>query len=300
MTQQEMFGKAVWLSPGSTTDTPYIRSVFTAKKAAKAVITLCGLGFFELYINGARIGDDLYGTLSTYYHANPNAPAEAKYGETLGSRIYCTQYDVTEAVQDGQNAVGVALGPGWYTSVDRYGDVKTCWKIEFFDAAGALIETVVSQNGKWAQGPVVECSFFKGETQDASLEIEGWSLPDFDDSAWNDCMAAEMPQTQYFLADCPTDRVIRKIKPTLVAENDRFRLYDAGENITGYAVVDCKSKTPVTIDVHYGEEQGYTVFDGQDGYVEAGENAMDTSLPTDSLLDPRHTYGQVSSFRTES
>ena len=55
MNQQEMFGNAKWLGFDGITRTPVVRASFDAGDTVKAEITICGLGYFELYINGRRV-----------------------------------------------------------------------------------------------------------------------------------------------------------------------------------------------------------------------------------------------------
>ena len=61
MTQQEMFGRAVWLGAEEckNTDAFVLRGHFTANGVKKATLRVLGLGFFHCYINGFRVGDDL-------------------------------------------------------------------------------------------------------------------------------------------------------------------------------------------------------------------------------------------------
>ena len=60
MNQQEMFGSAQWLGFDGKTRTPVVRASFTAAQTAKAEIVICGLGYFELYLNGQRVSEDLF------------------------------------------------------------------------------------------------------------------------------------------------------------------------------------------------------------------------------------------------
>ena len=59
MKHREIFGEAHWLSPRSSLDAALFRSEIEIKKQIKkAEITICGLGWFILYINGKRVGVD--------------------------------------------------------------------------------------------------------------------------------------------------------------------------------------------------------------------------------------------------
>ena len=72
---------------------------------------LCGLGMYELFINGQRIGDQVL------------APAPSDYRRTV---LY-NSFDVTKQVAGGNadNAIGVTLGNGrFYTMRQNYKPYK--------------------------------------------------------------------------------------------------------------------------------------------------------------------------------
>jgi alpha-L-rhamnosidase len=65
-----------------------------------AVLSICGLGVYELTMNGERVGDHVMDTAWTKYTTN-------------GSCLFST-FDVTAMAHIGENAVGVILGNGMY------------------------------------------------------------------------------------------------------------------------------------------------------------------------------------------
>ncbi|MCL1787511.1 MAG: alpha-L-rhamnosidase N-terminal domain-containing protein, partial [Defluviitaleaceae bacterium] len=77
---------------------PYIRKQFAVgKKVAKARMYMTGLGIYELFVNGARIGDEVF----------------APDCNTYDAWVQYQTYDITAALQTGENAVGVMLANGW-------------------------------------------------------------------------------------------------------------------------------------------------------------------------------------------
>jgi alpha-L-rhamnosidase len=71
----------------------YLRREFeTASPVKRATAYICGLGLYELYVNGHRIGDHVL------------APACSEYDK----RVFYVTYDVTDTIRDGHNAIGVA------------------------------------------------------------------------------------------------------------------------------------------------------------------------------------------------
>ena len=65
-------------------------------KSARAYI--CGLGYYELYINGNKVGDHVLD------------PAPSNYDK----QAYYVAYDVTENLSSGKNTLGIILGNGFY------------------------------------------------------------------------------------------------------------------------------------------------------------------------------------------
>lgn len=91
----------------------YLRTEFKtqAKEIKYATLHLCGLGMYELFINGQRIGDQVL------------APAPSDYRRTV---LY-NSFDVTKQVAGGNadNAIGVTLGNGrFYTMRQNYNLIR--------------------------------------------------------------------------------------------------------------------------------------------------------------------------------
>ena len=87
--------KAEWIRGGNL-----LRKEFSAdKKIKKSRVYISGLGYYELYINGDKIGNHVLD------------PAWTDFDQ----KIYYSVYDVTESVKKGKNAVGVMLGNGRYS-----------------------------------------------------------------------------------------------------------------------------------------------------------------------------------------
>lgn len=76
---------------------PYFRKTFEIDgEVKKSVITLTGLGFYELYVNGQRLTK---GILAPYI-SNPD------------DLVYYDEYDITECLVPGKNVLGIMLGNG--------------------------------------------------------------------------------------------------------------------------------------------------------------------------------------------
>ena len=103
---------------------PYLRKTFTLDfEPARAEITICGLGFFELYLNGKRVSDDLFVPANSHYHAYDDCFCAREFGEEMASRVYALRYDLAPYLQNGENELTAVVAPGWYF---RYGCCKLC------------------------------------------------------------------------------------------------------------------------------------------------------------------------------
>jgi alpha-L-rhamnosidase len=157
-------------------------------KSARAYVS--GLGFYELYVNGERIGDQVLD------------PGWTSYDKLV---MYST-YDITDELVKGENAVGVMLGTGRYAQkpaddlppymirfIELYGqpDKKLLLQLHVKYLDGS--EEVFVSDGTWKteKGPLVEDDLCNGEVYDARLERDGWSEPGYDDSSWMDASIAD-------------------------------------------------------------------------------------------------------------
>ncbi len=244
MTQTEMFGKAQWVAPSSDCSGPYLRREFDCGEFKSASISICGLGFFELYINGKKVSDDLLVPANSQFEKRNLAKFGYPITDTLSYRTYCLRYDLTDYLRAGKNAVGVRLGNGWYNQSRyksegdvRYGSIKLCFRIEIVNDDLSVSEILSDGKMKWSQSEIVSDNIYLGEQHDYSLEKMGYDTPGFDDSDWNAVCEAPAPDCDFQLQTCPADKVIRTIIPVEVKNLGDVTIYDAGEAVSGFAVV---------------------------------------------------------------
>ena len=104
----ELFGSAKFVTADEASANPQMRGTFTLKDAsAKTEIVICGLGYFDLWINGRKASDALFLPATSHYHRYDSCACYEKYGEELSFRIYCVKYDITDLVVQGENVIGV-------------------------------------------------------------------------------------------------------------------------------------------------------------------------------------------------
>jgi alpha-L-rhamnosidase len=260
MTSNEMFGGAVWVAPAKSCTAPYMRKEFTAGGVKKAEITICGLGFFELFINGERVGDDLLVPANSQYEYRDLKKLGYPIMDTISYRIYCMKYDVTSYLKDEKNALGVILGNGWYNQCLNedegdvtYGRIKLCFRLDIEKSDGTRGQVLSGGDMLWAQSEITYNNIYKGERHDYALERDGFSKADFDASGFKPVELLPAPESNFCVQTCPADKVIRTIEPKLIKDLGDVSIYDAGEAITGYALVTSLSDG-AEVTVRYADE----------------------------------------------
>lgn len=99
----------------------YFRKEFQSLKTVKsATASIIGLGLYELFINGKKVGEDVLSPSPTDYTKN------VKYNT----------YDVTSYIQNGKNAVGTILGNGRFFAMRQN---EKPYKIKTFEIGRAHV-----------------------------------------------------------------------------------------------------------------------------------------------------------------
>lgn len=228
---------------------PIFRKEFKVEKKIKsATAYICGLGYYELRLNGKKVGD------------HELDPAFTRFDQRS---LYVT-YDVTAALQPGDNAVGVMLGNGFYNSHtrDAWDFDKAPWRdepkllaqirLEYEDGS---VETVATDpSWKANTGPVVLDGTRQGEFYDARKEMPGWDKGKFDDSAWKPAELAKPIPGLVSAQMMPPIRQIETLKPVKITEpKPGIFVFDMGQNMTGWAQLKVQGPAGTKVEMRYGE-----------------------------------------------
>jgi alpha-L-rhamnosidase len=214
------FNSAKWVRAGSC-EAPYIRKTFMARDFTEARINICGLGFFQLYINGDRVSDHVLVPAWTDYEDRGKRRLLYPINDKFTHRIYYLNYDITSYLVEGQNGIGVLLSNGWYNQNKRnvegdlwYNKPKLIFSIILKTKTGE--EYVVSDETlKWTQSHVIENNIYFGEKHDLSLKLPDFSLSSFNDGSWEAVSILEDTPSIMELQTCPADKKIRTKTHTL-------------------------------------------------------------------------------------
>ena len=220
----------------------YLRKDFTLKNDIKeARLYVSGMGVYSAYLNGSEVAPDelLKPTLSWY-----------------SKRVYFNTYDVTEMLNSGDNAIGVILEGGRYTSI-RYNEANPNWDgtnhVFGFGTPRLLLQLEVTYKGgqketivsdeTWKitnRGPIRTANEWDGETYDENFDLGDWNTAGYDDNAWLQAELVEAPEGQLSAQPNPNITMMEKLKPiSLFQKGDKWYL-DMGQNMVGF--IDMKAR----------------------------------------------------------
>lgn len=292
-----------WLMFRKNAEAFLARKSFNAgQKIKSASLRVCTLGFGEFYVNGERITEDLNVPAWTNYEYRDLSKINMPIYDTLTHRIYYLEYDITPYIKEGENALGVHVGNGFYGQHEsrnegftRCGDIKLAFLINITYENGETERIVSDSSVRMNESFVLKTNIYFGEIQNLRKEPEGWNNVGFDDSDWYEPVVVAAPKSILEKQVCPADRAVRTIKPILLIKKGDYAVYDIGENVAGYPVLKFtpKSRINETAFLRVSEEinedgtlnfysAGGTHRLQQDFYIHNGKD--------ESLYYPRFTW----------
>jgi len=250
---------------------PLLRRQFHTKpNIARATVHIAAPGFFELFINGKKVSDDVLN------------PAFTNYDKTV---LY-NSYDVTSLLRTGANAMGVMLGNGWYNSTSKevWGFDKAPWrnlpavKLQLEIAYGNGEKQVVPTDLNWvaAAGPITFSALRQGEYYDARREVPLWSEHGADEKTWQPVRVVAGPIGTLRPQTLPATRVtnVRDAVKSQRLSNGHI-VFDFGQNMAGFVGIQVSGKAGTRLQFKYAEK-----VDAQGAADQSGIN----NLLSDSLF----------------
>ena len=216
----------------------YLRREFKLdKKVKRAMLYISGLGMYEAYINGRKVGDQVL------------APAPTDYRKTV---LY-NAFDITSLLTE-DNAIGVALGNGrFYTMQQKkkpykitnfgYPKLRANIIVEFEDGTRKTIST----DTKWklnADGAIRSNNEYDGETYDARKEFDGWTTAGYNDKKWENAERVAIPMGTLRGAMAPNMKVLKQINAQNMTMHGDTAIIDLGQNIAGWLKLKINGTTP--------------------------------------------------------
>ena len=280
---------------------PMFRKEFTTdagKTVANARLYFTSAGIYRAFINGEKVTDS---------YLNPGMTA-------YDDHIMYQTYDVTDLVANGNNAIGVYLGHGWWdralrnfgTRLHIYGKLL----VEYTDGTSDVI--VTDESWKFYRfGPILDDDIFNGFKFDGTVEeaLEGWNKPGFDDNKWE---TVKVSAANEIVSNKKTPVIIAQniplIKNTITLDalsvtepKEGVYVYDFGQNIAGVVRITAKAPRGTTIKLRHAEvlnRENMTGADGDPGTIFTGNlpraDATDTYVfkgdENGETFEPFFTY----------
>jgi alpha-L-rhamnosidase len=277
----------------------YLRRTFALRgRVRRATLHIAGLGRYEAYINGQRVGTQAL------------APAPTDYRHSI---IYNT-YDVTALLPaDAPDAcLAVVLGNGRYYAprqhtlthrIPSFGYPKLRAQLVLDYADGTQAVVVTDETWKLtAAGPIRTNNEWDGETYDAArlALMSGWMWPDYNDDFWLDAELVSVPEGELRGNLTPSVAVVDTLRPVAM----EGQILDFGRLFTGRLRLPLAGRVRRGDDVtlRYAadlDDDGaldfvdYAAADAADHYIASG---ADTATWTPSFVTHTFRYAELSGY----
>ena len=284
-------GKPLNNTPPPSLPSPMLRKTFVVDGPVKrAMLYATSLGYYEMGLNGQKIGDRLLTPEWTDYH----------------QRVLYQTYDLTDYIVSGENVLTGLLGDGWYLSMlgpvkwhsdyprrGVYGDDRRLLAQLVIEKSDGSVQTIVS-DGSWkicTDGFIRSSDNFRGEMIDAGRIPAGWDAPGFDDRSWSS-VYVDSTVHKHLEAQCHQPiRATEVLKPVRIEDRGNgVYIVDFGQNIAGWCRLQVQGRRGDTVTIRHGE----MLSESGDLYTENLASAIQTDhfilSGGEDLFEPRFTY----------
>ena len=262
----------------------YLRRAFTLEKPpVSAELSVCGLGQYNAFLNGSRVGD---GYLE---------PAWTDYDKLVLYR----RFEVSGLLREGKNALALEVGNGWYIWDQSFGysfhfppfmppnpnpyhpygeNLVACFELKLRYADGTEERICSDADCRTAPHAVKHSNVYGSEWIEGAALKNGCSHPDYDDSDWEAASAAkpdEIPKGRLEEAELPPVKALRRYAAQKIGEVDGREIYDLGQNISGVLEAEVRGQAGTQVDFYPAEK-----LDGQGDADQMAKNW----LPIDNVI----------------
>ena len=199
--------EAAWIKPGvadqNNAPSHWLRQSFDLELVpARASAYVNVMGYFELYVNGQKVGTDVL------------SPAVSLYSK----RSYVLTYDVTPYLRPGRNRIGLWTSRGWYWP--GYPGVEHPSAIARLqlELEGGGQRSRIGTDGTWTtrvgNRSIIgswHWNNFGGESVDARRDEPGWCLPGSDETGWSPANVIAAPPAKVAAQMCRPNRIGQRI-----------------------------------------------------------------------------------------
>jgi len=283
------YGCQPWGGKPSSTSKPFLRSMMVRKEfpidknVTQARVRVCGLGAYELRINGRRVGGDQLTPGWTQFH----------------KRVQYQTYDVTGMLRTGANAVGAVLGNGWWHG--RIGgenkepgreSLRLILQLDVDHPDGSRTRVVTDPTWKAHISPIYHDCIYDGETYDARAEKPGWDTPRFNDEGWLHVTPVDQPIETLVPQAKETIQAIQDLPAVKVTEpKPGAFVFDFGQNLTGWVRLTVKGKPGDKVVLRHAEvlNRDGTIYTANLRSAKATDTYILKGQGTE-VWEPRFTY----------
>jgi len=209
-----------WISHPDAESPVLRKDINVENRISNATLKVCGLGFYEFFIDSEKVGDAVLAPNETAYSrrgAKINTGAIPMDDSRFrGCHVCYNTFDVTKALsRKGAHRLEAILGNGFYNTdanrfVSSYGKPCFSCSLEITYKDGKK-ETIVSDTSwKARRSPIVQNDLFLGETFDARIAKA--------DEPWVDAVFVKGPEGEMVPQIGPADRVVKTFKPTSITK----------------------------------------------------------------------------------
>ena len=231
---------------------PIFRREFKVpKRIINATMYVSGIGYYEAYLNGRKIGNRLLDPGWTDY----------------SKRILYSTYNVTSYLKSGNNCLGILLGNGWYNPLPlkmwgrinlrtslTVGQPKFILQLNIKYSDGTIDQIISDNSWKVVSGPIIRNNIYLGEMYDARKEIPDWNKAGINTDNWRQAKFAKMPNSKLQSEQQPPIIAGDTLLPVDIKKTDDGKyIVDFGRNFGGIIRLKVQGKAGTVINVRYGE-----------------------------------------------
>ncbi|MBR6410583.1 MAG: alpha-L-rhamnosidase N-terminal domain-containing protein, partial [Clostridia bacterium] len=208
-----MIEKAKWIACGTEPELPVIVRTFDLDAVPEtADIEITGLGFFQLFINGQSVTDEMLVPCQSDYSSRDLSDLLYPLDVRTHHRVYYRSYPVRGLLREGSNEIRILLGNGWYRQTERvveghmaYGD-RLLARYALVMTGEGRTQTVLSDGSEsYYLSHIVYSQLFIGEVQDARKLHEA--------RTYRPVEVVGGPDGELTLSTCHPDRIVRTVMP---------------------------------------------------------------------------------------
>ena len=277
--------KAKWVK--AKTDDEFVlvfsKTFEVKKKDENYRAFICGLGFYDAYLNGEKITDGYFLPLVSDYSERKNTDNPLVY-KSEGYRVCANVYDVGNLIKDGSNTLEIVVGDGYYRNLDKveepfvsYGEKKAIFEIICGEGENAEI-IAASDEFTSVRKKNEKSSLFNGDFIDFTVGK---------DEKEERCVLSEREMGRFVFPALGSDKIVKEITPLKETVKDGKTIYDFGYNHSGAPRFKVKGEKGKKLVLYFAE-----------CLSEDGELNLNTSLWSDynEKLKTKHVIVQKSEY----